>query len=116
MSQTSDLESNIDKLREYVQTPNLKPELKKEITRLINQYGTIKKLGGEDMNKNMNGLEKEVSTFMTENNIGPVSYEGGRRRKSTSSSSRPRGSRSSKKRGTQRKQKRRQRRGSRRAY
>ena len=113
MSQNSALDSNIDKLIEYAQTPNLKPQLVNNIKSLITEYNSIKKLGGEDMNKNMDELETAVSTFMTENDIGPVSYEGGRRRKSASSS-RPR-RRSSKKRGTQRKPKRRQRRGSRRA-
>jgi len=113
MSQKSALESNIDKLRKYAQTPNLKPQLVNNIKSLITEYNSITQLGGEDMNKNMNVLETAVSIFMTENDIGPVSYEGGRRRKSASSS-RPR-RRSSKKRGTQRKQKRRQRRGSRRA-
>ena len=114
MSKKSALESNIEKLSDYAETnKDLTPELKTAITRLIKQYGTIKKLGGEDMNKNLNGLEKEVSVFMTTIKIGPMAYDGGRRRKSTSSSSRPRGSRSSKQRSTQRKQKRR--RGSRRA-
>lgn len=114
MSQPSALESNIDTLRKYVQTPNLEPHLVNSIQLLITKYGNIKQFEGEDMNIYLNKLDKEVSTFMTDNNIGPVSYDGGRRRKSASSSSRPR-RRSSKKRGTQRKQKRRQRRGSRRA-
>ncbi len=110
----SDLESNIANLRYYALTNiNLTPVLKTKITSLITQYDSIKQFEGEDMNKNLNKLEKEVSDFMTTNNI-LTSYDGGRRRKSTSSS-RPRGRRSSKKRGTQRKQKRRQRRGSRRA-
>ncbi len=119
MNQTSALESNIDKLREYAETKkDLTPALKTEITKLITQYGNIKQLGEQDANRNINmyKLEKTVSEFMTKNNIGPVSLDGGRRRKSASSSSRSRGSRSSKKRSTQRKQKRRQRRGSRRAY
>ncbi len=108
------LESNIKNLIVYAQTnTNLTPELKNKITSLITQYNSIKHFEGEDMNKNLNNLEKEVIVFTTTNNI-LTSYDGGRRRKSASSSHFPR-RRSSKKRGTQRKQKRRQRRGSRRA-
>lgn len=107
------LASNIEKLRDYARTNiNLTPVLKTKITSLITQYDSIKQFGGEDMNKNLTKLEKEVIDFMTTNNI-LTSYDGGRRRKSTSSSRHRR--RSSKKRGTQHKQKRRQRRGSRRA-
>ena len=89
-------------------------ESRNKITTLITQYDNIKQLVGEDVNQNMNPLEKEVSDFMTKNKIEPIQYDGGRRRKSASSSHFPR-RRSSKKRGTQRNQKRRQRRGSRRA-
>ena len=111
----SALASNIEKLRDYARTKtDLTDELRNKITTLIRQYDSIKQLVGEDVNQNMNPLEKEVSDFITTNIDISTSYDGGRRRKSASSSHFPR-RRSSKKRGTQRKQKRRQRRGSRRA-
>ena len=114
MNQQSTLESKINELRDYARAHDSPPILINNIRELITRYDSIKQLGGEDMNKDMNKLDEAVSKIMTENNIGSVSHGGGRRRKSASSSSRPR-RRSSKKRGTQRKPKRRQRRGSRRA-
>ena len=114
------LKSKINILRKWAELPD-NDGYKTSVDTLISQFDNLDKNNKEDIVKIHAGVVDFITKIPTNklppeiNGNGAIPYDGGRRRKSASSSHFPRGRRSSKKRGTQRKQKRRQRRGSRRA-